>query len=360
VEENTMDKNRQYGYRSFFWPIVLIGVGAIMLLANLDILPTPSVRLLLRLWPLALIVLGLDLIVGRRSPLLGALIGLAAIALVILLLYFAPSLNLERTVEKKTINLNTPLGNTQTANVTLDLERYATTIGSNIDSDDLFTAVLDTYTDVDYVARGGRRATIELDPVDANLYDLDWSVASTRDMLWEIDLSPDVLLDLSVDVGSGSADLDLFDLMLSDLTVDGGSGSTDLAIPDSGELFPVYVDGGSGSFDIQIEDGANLDADFDVGSGSFDVIVGSRVSMELTLDGGSGSIFIDLSDDAGVRVVVDDRGSGGVRLPADYDLVDDMNDDDRDTGIWETDDYDEARYQIEIRFDPGSGTLTVR
>jgi hypothetical protein len=122
----------------------------------------------------------------------------------------------------------------------------------------------------------------------------------------------------------------------------------------------VYVDGGSGSFDIQIEDGATLDAEFDGGSGSFDVIVGSSVAMELTMDGGSGSIYIDLPDDVGVRVVVDDRGSGGVRLPAEFDLVDNMGDDDRDTGIWETDDYDEARYQIQIRFDPGSGTLTVR
>jgi hypothetical protein len=82
--------------------------------------------------------------------------------------------------------------------------------------------------------------------------------------------------------------------------------------------------------------------------------------MTLSLDGGSGSIFIDLPDDVGVRLIVDDRGSGGVRLPANLDLVDDHGDDDRDTGTWESENFDDAAARIEISFDPGSGTLTIR
>lgn len=355
-----MEDNHSYSYRSFFWPIVLIGFGVIMLLANLDLIPMPSMRMLVRLWPLALVILGLDILIGRRSPIIGALIGLGAVALVILFFYMAPVLDLEPSVERKTVPLNTPLGNTTSAEVTLDLERYATTIDSSIDSDDLFDAVLETYTDVEYIARGGQRKIIDLNPVDSNAFDLDWTLASTRDMTWEIGLSPEVPLDLSIDIGSGSASLDLFDLMLDELKVDGGSGSTDLAIPAGDSLYPVDVNGGSGSFDIEIEDDAEIEAVFDVGSGSFDVIVGSGVEMKLEIDGGSGSIFIDVPQDVGVRLVVDDRGSGGVRIPNDFDLVDDQDDDDRDTGIWESPNYDDASASIEIRFDPGSGTLTLR
>ncbi len=355
-----MDENRPYTYRSFFWPIVLIGIGVIMLLANMDILPTPSFRLFVRLWPLALVVLGLDLLIGRRSPLIGALIGLGAITLVIVLLYLAPSLDLEPTIERKTLSFSEPLEDATSARVTLDLERYATTVQPVVDSEDLFDAVLETYTDVDFRATGNQQKTIVLEPTDFSGFDLDWTIASTSGMTWEIGLSPEVPLDLAVDVGSGSADLDLFDLILSELQVDGGSGSTDLAIPSSSSRYPVKVDGGSGSFDIQIEDGAELQANFDVGSGSFDIVVGSGVEMTLVIDGGSGSVFIDLPGDVGVRLVVDDRGSGGVRFPSDFNLVDDFNDDDRDTGIWESDNYEDARTSIEIRFDPGSGTLTLR
>jgi hypothetical protein len=355
-----MEDRQSYSYRSFFWPIVLIGFGVIMLLANLEYIPMPSFRLLVRLWPLALVVLGLDIIIGRRSPFIGALIGLGAVALIIVLMFMAPVLDIAPTVERKTVPLNTPLGNTTSAEVTLDLERYATTIDSSVDSDDLFDAVLETYTDVKYIASGGQRKTIDLNPIDSNGFDFDWTLASTRDMTWEIGLSPDVPLDLSVDIGSGSASLDLFDLMLNELKVDGGSGSTNLKIPASSSLYPVDVNGGSGSFDIEIEDKAEIEAKFDVGSGSFDVIIGSAVTMNLEIDGGSGSIFIDVPGDVGVRLVVDDRGSGGVRIPGDFDLVNDQGDDDHDTGVWESDNFDETSAMIEIRFDPGSGTLTLR
>ncbi len=354
-----MEDRPSYSYRSFFWPIVLIGFGAIMLLANLDLIPAPSLRMLIRLWPVALIVLGLDILVGRRSPLIGALIGLAAVALVIIFLYLSPQMDFLPSVERKTIPIHTPLENTSSANVALDLDRYATTLDAAVDSDDLFDAVLETYTDVDYSARGGEHKTISLNPVNASSFDLDWS-ASTSGMEWVIGLSPMIPLDLSIDVGSGSASLDLFDLMLDKLKVNGGSGSTDLAIPAGGTRYPVDVNGGSGSFDIEIEEDAELEAAFDVGSGSFDVIVGPGVAMALEIDGGSGSIFINMPRGAGLRLVVDDHGSGGVRVPGDFDLVDDMGDDDRDTGVWESDNYSSASNRIEIRFEPGSGTLTLR
>lgn len=354
-----MEDKPSYSYRSFFWPVVLIGFGAIMLLANLDLIPAPSLSALVRLWPLALIILGLDILVGRRAPLIGALIGIVAVALIVLFLYLAPRLDFVPRIERKTIPINTPLEGSSSAEVTLDLERYATTIEAAVDSDDLFDAVLETYTDVDYSARGAARKTISLEPVNASNFDLDWS-ASTSGMEWVIGLSPLIPLDLSVDVGSGSASLELFDLMLNELKVNGGSGSTDLAIPAGRERYPVDINGGSGSFDIQIEEDAALEAAFDIGSGSFDVIVGDGAAMTLEIDGGSGSIFIQLPEDAGVRLVVDNHGSGGVRVPGDFVLVDDLGDDDRDTGVWESDQFDSASRTIELRFEPGSGTLTLR
>jgi hypothetical protein len=88
------DEKRNFQYRSLFWPILLIGVGAFWLLANLDILPDVNFGFLLRLWPIALIAIGLDILFARRSPLLGALIGLAAVAAVIALVFFAPDLGI--------------------------------------------------------------------------------------------------------------------------------------------------------------------------------------------------------------------------------------------------------------------------
>ena len=61
-----IDVERQ-GYRSLFWPIILIGVGLIWLLGNFGIISGANLAVLFRLWPLALIVIGLDLLFGRQS-----------------------------------------------------------------------------------------------------------------------------------------------------------------------------------------------------------------------------------------------------------------------------------------------------
>ena len=55
-----MDKPKTY--RSFLWPILLIGVGVIWLLSSLGIIPSANLAALVSLWPLILIVIGLDLL----------------------------------------------------------------------------------------------------------------------------------------------------------------------------------------------------------------------------------------------------------------------------------------------------------
>ena len=82
--------------------------------------------------------------------------------------------------------------------------------------------------------------------------------------------------------------------------------------------------------------------------------------MEARIEGGSGSLDINVPKDVGVRLVIRDGGSGSVNVPLSYDLIDDMDDKDRDTGIWETEGYDNALHKIEITFDPGSGSFNLR
>ena len=358
-----MEEKQGFQYRSMFWPILLIGVGVVWLLGNLGYIPMPSLRMLLRLWPLILIIIGLDIIFGRRSPVIGGLIGLGAVALVIVLLLFGPSLGLEAlepSGELQTLTFSEPLGSATSAHITLDLERYPTTIQALSASDLLIEAELDTLTDVRFSARGAGEKSVTLEPVENYGFDIDWIDLVGADARWEIGLSPDVPIDLTVDVGSGSATIDLIYLEISELEIDGGSGSTELILPESSSLYTATIDGGSGSFDIEFESGAEVKAIMDVGSGSFDIVIGSSADVEARIDGGSGSINIDVPGDVGVRVVVRSQGSGSVNVPSSYRLVDDMGDNDRDTGIWETEGYNSAAHRVEITFDPGSGSFNLR
>ena len=355
-----MEQNTRFGYRSLFWPIVLIGLGVIWLLGNLGVLPQQNVRILFRLWPLILVVIGLDIIFGRRSPAVGGLIGLGTVALAIVLLFLAPSLGLAADGELKTLNFSEALGNATSGRIDLDLDRYQTTVKAVSDSSALIEAELDTTTDVAFSASGDREKTVILKPVRDPSFDFDWLFSAVGDARWEIGLNPEVPLDLRVNVGSGAATLDLADLELTGLEIGGGSGSTNLTLPAGSSRYTVDLNGGSGSFIIELDAGADVRAVMDIGSGSIDITIGSGADVQAQIGGGSGSVAIDAPDDVGVRVVVSDRGSGSVRVPGNYRLVDNRGDDDSDTGIWESEGFGSASHRVEITFDPGSGSFTLR
>ncbi|OGO20278.1 MAG: hypothetical protein A2Z14_16220 [Chloroflexi bacterium RBG_16_48_8] len=355
-----MEEKKEMSYRSLFWPILLIGLGTLWLLANLGILPDINWKFFLRLWPLILIIIGLDIIIGRRTPLVGALLGLGVVAALITLVLLAPSLNLEPEIELKTLSFSQPLESATSARINLHLERYATTVDSLSDSTSLIEADLDTLTDVIFNARGAKTKSVSIEPVSDFIFDFDWTNVADHDAQWDIYLSPYIPIELIVEVGSGSATLNLSNLELTDVDIDGGSGSTDLFLPASTSPYTAIIDGGSGSFYIELENRTNIRTEIRVGSGSFDIVIGSGSDMEARIEGGSGSLEVDVPSDVGVRIEVRERGSGSVNVPTTYDLVDDIDDNDKDTGIWETDGYANASRKIEITFDPGSGSLEVR
>ncbi len=61
--------------RDLFWPVLFAGFGVLWLLVNLKYLPFDNIGVLIGLWPVLLVGAGLDLMVGRRWPLIGALVG---------------------------------------------------------------------------------------------------------------------------------------------------------------------------------------------------------------------------------------------------------------------------------------------
>lgn len=357
-----MEEEKRSGlvYRSLFWPLLLIGVGLVFLLSNMGIIERPSLNFLLRLWPVFLIAIGLDIIFARRSPLLGALLGAAAVALVIALLLLAPSLGLERTPELKTEQFSVPMAGVTSARVDLDLDRYPTTVDAVADSSVLIEAELDTLNTIEFVATGEGEKVIRVSEVQDDTFDFSFIDLVTLDASWEIGLNPSVPLDLIVDVGSGSVNLELEDFLLTDLDIDGGSGSVTVKLPGSDTRYTLNIEGGSGRVNLLLAKQADLEARVEVGSGSLSFVIGSGSNIQADIDGGSGSTTIELPNNAMIRIVIDDGGSGSVRVPGRLELIDDMGDGDSNTGVWETVGYSSAENRIEIIFDPGSGSFSVR
>jgi hypothetical protein len=77
--------------RGLFWPLLLITIGLVFLLVNFGLIPGVTALSLLNLWPLLLILVGVDIAIGRRWPLAALGIDLAVIALGLALVATQPA-----------------------------------------------------------------------------------------------------------------------------------------------------------------------------------------------------------------------------------------------------------------------------
>ena len=135
-----MSTNKNYRAGSLVWPIVLIGLGVLFLLNNLGIISWDVWTLVIRMWPVLVIAIGLDLLFGRRSS-LGS-----AIAAVLIIGMFAGFFWLINTTggllsgEQFTEPISYQVGSVKEANVSIDMTVGELYIDSLEEGDSLFVS----------------------------------------------------------------------------------------------------------------------------------------------------------------------------------------------------------------------------
>lgn len=328
-----MDPSR---YRSMFWPILLISVGLIWFLGNIQVIPNFNPLALLNLWPLLLIALGLDLLVGRRSPVLGLLIGLGTVAAALAIVLTVPNLG-GSSAQYTTERFSEPLNGTLSAVVEVDSASQPVVVHALTDSTQLIDAEIGHSGRMSFEVNGSSQKTIRLRRApDAGTFNFSMGI-STLDLRWDIGLCPSVPLALKYDGASGSTRLNLVGLQLQSLEVDGGSGSFEIDLPVGEKPYTVDYTGASGSLNMTLP---------------------ANTSLNLTLDSGSGSLNLRLPPNAALRLEVKDNGSGSLNLPAA--LVRLSGKSNEDEGIWETSGFAAAAHPITIVVkDFGSGSINI-
>jgi hypothetical protein len=323
MENNTLPEPKPVArrrYRSFFWPIMLISIGVLLLLSNLGIVPWTTWNLIWRFWPLVLVAVGIDVLFGQRSMLgaiLSAFLILALIGAVAGAVFFADQLPIitRYTQESpwQSSHVEHPLGSYESAEVFIDWTSPPGYLSAAADSDMLIEGDITYQGELYFNVKGsGSRADVTLDTRSVG----GWGFGPFQGnpgAKWEVTLTPEIPLDLRLDSGSGSCEFDLSQLQLEELFLDSGSGSIDLALP-------------------------------------------ADQSFEFTLDSGSGSIRMEIPEETGYRVRLD-SGSGAFNPGRGFKLVSGEKQGD---GVWESDNYDTAKYTIEMTIDQGSGSITFR
>ncbi|TAK13605.1 MAG: hypothetical protein EPO32_04750 [Anaerolineae bacterium] len=343
--------------RSIFGPLVLIGIGAILLMINLGLMESARLIHLARLWPLLLVGAGINLLF-QRMPWVGNIVAILLVGGALAFLYFAPQLGLETPGggDLITESFSEPLEAATAADIRLDIDRGTLNVSALEGGTDLFQAEVNHNQRVTFTAGGSQRKDIllRLDAVDfADLFDLLTDVQMTT----TVGLSPSVPLNFDADLGAGNGTLDLSGLTLTAIDASAGSGSLTALLP--GGEYPVELNAGSGSLTVTFAPDAVIDLSGNIGSGRISLTLGAGVSGSIELDAGSGNINITLPQGVGVQVI-GETGSGNIRLPDGFVRVDGTEQPGPgDKGTWQTAGFDDAVLKLYLELSVGSGNVTL-
>ncbi len=204
--------------------VVLIGLGTLFLLSNLGYLALSTWEIIVRFWPVFLGALGIDIILGRRRPwvpFLAAILGLLLVAGVAFLIVGAPGINTGRTEQ-----VSLPLNDLSQANGSiaipvgrLDLSGGATT-GSLLQGDAKIGALGMVSQNVVGNSFFLNAEALTFNPI--NVGDSDH---------WELHLNPAVAYHLTVNMAVGEENIDLTGLSVQQVNLKMAVGSLVVRLP---------------------------------------------------------------------------------------------------------------------------------
>jgi hypothetical protein len=270
----------------------------LFLLDNLNIISFDWATLW-KLWPVLLIAIGLEIILGRR-------VSFGAILLVVIIVVIGGAILwwsvIADTGDQTTEHITWSRDGIERAELELDLGVGKLQLGGYGDMSDLLVA------DLDLASGAGASHDVEFQDDIAR----GWIIGD-RDALalpaflggevskWDLILNDRVRWEMDVNSGVGDVRLDLSNLRVSDLNLHSGVGSVQVTLPGQGAS-QVRIDGGIGDINVTIPLGAQ--ARFRVDRGISDLTVGSRFERRgdyyETEGFSTAESFIDIEIDIGI------------------------------------------------------------
>jgi hypothetical protein len=210
-------------------PIIVVGIGVLLLLGNLGMLQWNVWETLFKLWPLLLIGVGLDLAIGRRSALGALFVAVLMVAMLVgAVVYIAEPrpVGQELTGERVTQSLQ----GAPSAQVDVKLAAALMRVGGGAPSGQLLEGNLQLEQSERAVVDSG----IENDVLRYSLHveGMRIGVAGpNRDFVSDLRLSGTVPMTLRLGLGAGEAIVDLREMKVTSLDLDIGAGTATVTIP---------------------------------------------------------------------------------------------------------------------------------
>ncbi len=285
----------------------------VFLLNNLNVLPWSIWNQLWRLWPLILILVGLEILLGRRSPALSFILILVVLAAGVGFVYANGGL---RDAGNATpTSLAVPLGGASKGDVRIQMGAGELNVdgSGDVGAGQLASGNLGYFENQSKPKQSTSvsSGTVQLTLMQGDSNGSPWSFFGPHNgtLTWDVHLSPEVPMKLRVETGAGNGDLDLEKLKITDLTVKRGAGNVTLTLPSSGSTTGT-IDGGVGNLDLVVPEGVAARLKVKIGIGNIDVDKSSftkqgddtyqspnyssdaKNRVDLTLDAGIGNVNV--------------------------------------------------------------------
>lgn len=273
---------------TLIWATLLITLGAVLLLNNLEVLPWTIWVTLGRLWPVVLIALGAEILLGRSQPAAGAFAAaflIFVVAAVTLLYVYAPATFGVGAVPAiaHQENISIPLANSQRGDVSLSVGVAQVNLtAAPTSSPDLIhlVATLPPYSRIEQ-SQTSSGSIARASVVERN--DQQWSIPFSRSdqsvgYSWDVQVTPRVPLTLAANLGVGQSTLDLSNLNVTDLQVTTGVGDTTVTLPSQAETTTGTIGSGVGHLTLIVP--ANVGARIFSSGGIGGVNASSRFHTE--------------------------------------------------------------------------------
>lgn len=243
--------------RALSWPLVLITIGIVFLLVNFGFVPGVTALSLLNLWPLLLILAGVDLALGRRWPLAAIGVDVAVIAFGLALLATQPTFvgtpfmfaNGSGTPGERIVTVESVSATSLSLDINGGAGRFRVSGGS--------TTLVEAHSQNEDL----RLHRAEFDNVGQH-YDVRIDQGSSRrvgSVEVETRIASNVPTELSINGGAGEFVIDLRDVIVSEAELNVGAASLTLTLPRSTPTVPLRAGAKppSGDVDIEVHAGAS-------------------------------------------------------------------------------------------------------
>lgn len=231
------------------WGIILIVLGALWLLSNLGLFSWDFWNALWLLWPLALILLGLGLLLRGYRQRVPILVGVALVGGALLLAW-----NARPGAQGTTEVLSIPLQGATIAEVSLRVGVGRLEVGAlAAGSPNLLQGQINLLP--------GERLERQIERSDGVRVTLrtqgQVSGPVSRSKGWNLNLSPTPILKLNFETGVGESELKLHDLRLERLDVQSGVGQVRIELPGQGQ-YSARIQGGVGQIEVKLPQGVGV------------------------------------------------------------------------------------------------------